>query len=146
MLQANKCFRFTMYRDAPMTTVTKSDGMISLQHCQEWSFAFLFYKLVQYINAKLKWIFSRIKNLIKSINVSCRSNVLDTLLKNRNSIVSFILVSIKAWRIRAENRRERKKLTTFFHFPKSVCALRKIVRNDARRSQNASTLIVTGII
>ena len=87
-----------------------------------------------------------IKNLIKSINVSCRLNVLDILLKNRNSIVSFILASIKAWRIRAGNRRERKNPTTFFHFPMSVCALRIIARNDARRSQNASMWIVTGKI
>ena len=27
-----------MYRDAPMATLTRNDGMISLQHCQEWSF------------------------------------------------------------------------------------------------------------
>ena len=29
-----------MYRDAPMATFTKNDGMISLQHCQEWSFCY----------------------------------------------------------------------------------------------------------
>ena len=27
-----------MYKDPPMATLTRNDGMISLQHCQEWSF------------------------------------------------------------------------------------------------------------
>ena len=28
-----------MHRDAPMATLTKNDGILSLQHCQEWSFS-----------------------------------------------------------------------------------------------------------
>ena len=35
---STECFRHTMYRDAPMAKFTKNDGMINLQHCQEWSF------------------------------------------------------------------------------------------------------------
>ena len=31
-----------MHRDASMDTITKNDGIISLQHCQEWSFCYSF--------------------------------------------------------------------------------------------------------
>ena len=41
-------FRHTMHRDAPMATLTKNDGMISLQHCQEWSFAIFFEIIATY--------------------------------------------------------------------------------------------------
>jgi len=78
-----------MHRDAPMATLTKNDGMISLQHCQEWSFSdFLFLEM---------HVFPlHTKNFIKSINVSRRSNALHTHLNSLDSIVFFIQAPTKS--------------------------------------------------
>ena len=77
-----------MHRDAPMATLTKNDGMISLQHCQEWSFCDFFLEMHVFPLHN--------KNFIKSINVSRSSNVLHTHLNNLVSNVSFIQVPTKA--------------------------------------------------
>ena len=32
-----------MYMDPPVAKFSKNDGVISLLHCQEWNFMFIFY-------------------------------------------------------------------------------------------------------
>ena len=130
-----------MYRDAPMATLTKNDGIISLQHCQEWSFLDFLLELVP----TLIYFSLHNKNFKKSINVSRRSNVLHIHLNSLDSIVSFIPAPTEDWPTRAESRPERRKRIILFHFPKWVYALNKIDRNDASGSQSANTLIVTGM-
>ena len=74
-----------------MAKFTKNDGIISLQHCQEWSFSDFLLEIVP----TFMYFPLHNKNLIKSINVSRMSIVLD-IHSIHGSIAFFIRASPRA--------------------------------------------------
>ena len=71
-------------------------------------------------------------------------NVLDIRLNSQGSIVSCIPALTKGSNIHVESRREWRELIIVFPCPKSVYALRRIVREDVNGSRNANMSTVSG--
>ena len=142
-------FRQTMYMDPPVAKFSKSDGMISLLHCQEWNSMFIFYPNI-FSGTKLvlfkSWNFCESEKSINSANVNYSPNALHIHSSNRSWFAFSIRAPTKANDIYAESRLERKKLTLYSPFPKWVTVLRKFAKKDVEENLNVIMSTVSGTL